>query len=57
MKKKVAELSGGNHFDAWALQELTEQVYASLQQQDRLRASRVTPSIGWAAAGFRCCWH
>src|SRR5271167_1983773 len=48
--KKVAELSGGNHYDASSLQEL-KQVYASLQQQIGYETIKGDASIGWLRLG------
>jgi Ca-activated chloride channel homolog len=48
--KKVAELSGGNHFDASNLQEL-KQVYASLQEQIGYETIRGDASVGWLRLG------
>jgi Ca-activated chloride channel family protein len=48
--KKVAELSGGNHYDAANLQEL-KQVYASLQQQIGYETIRGDASVGWLRLG------
>jgi Ca-activated chloride channel family protein len=48
--KKVAELSGGNHFNASNLQEL-KQVYASLQQQIGYETIRGDASVGWLRLG------
>src|ERR1700761_5438188 len=48
--KKVAELSGGNHYDASSLQEL-KQVYASLQQQIGYETIRGDASVGWLRLG------
>src|ERR1700744_6558701 len=48
--KKVAELSGGNHYGASNLQEL-KQVYASLQQQIGYETIRGDASVGWLRLG------
>jgi Ca-activated chloride channel family protein len=48
--KKVAELSGGSHFNASNLQEL-KQVYASLQQQIGYETIRGDASVGWLRLG------
>jgi Ca-activated chloride channel family protein len=48
--KKVAELSGGNHYDASNLQEL-KQVYASLQEQIGYETIRGDASVGWLRLG------
>src|SRR5690242_10870486 len=48
--KKVAELSGGNHYGASNLQEL-KQVYASLQQQIGYETIRGDASVGWVRLG------
>ena len=48
--KKVAELSGGNHYDASNLQEL-KQVYASLQEQIGYETIKGDASVGWLRLG------
>src|SRR5712675_2066904 len=48
--KKVAELSGGNHYGASNLQEL-KQVYASLQEQIGYETIRGDASVGWLRLG------
>src|SRR5277367_3389667 len=48
--KKVAELSGGSHYDAANLQEL-KQVYASLQEQIGYETIRGDASVGWLRLG------
>ena len=48
--KKVAELSGGNAYNASNLQELKD-VYASLQQQIGYETIRGDASVGWLRLG------
>src|ERR1700681_3233197 len=48
--KRVAELSGGNHYGASNLQEL-KQVYASLQEQIGYETIRGDASVGWLRLG------
>jgi Ca-activated chloride channel homolog len=48
--KKVAELSGGNWYNASNLQELKE-VYATLQQQIGYETIRGDASVGWLRLG------
>src|ERR1700720_2284259 len=48
--KKVAELSGGNHYDAGTLQEL-KGVYSTLQQQIGYETIRGDASTGWLRLG------
>jgi Ca-activated chloride channel family protein len=48
--KKVAQLSGGNAYNASNLQELKD-VYATLQQQIGYETIRGDASVGWLRLG------
>ena len=50
MLKKIAELSGGNHYDASRLEEL-KQVFASLQEQIGYETIKGDASVGWLRLG------
>ena len=48
--KKIAELSGGTHYNASSLEQL-KQVYASLQQQIGYETIKGDASVGWLRLG------